>query len=168
MIYLTDTFHIALIVSTFLCSVVAGFLFAYAIVIMPGIKNLNDREFIRAFQVTDQIIQNNQPIFLLVWIGSAIAIIVTAFLGFKPLSGFDFVLLFLATLAYVFGVQAPTIAINLPLNNTLQTHNIDAMSDTDLKLARQEFESHWNTANLIRTAIASGVSILLIILVYRL
>ena len=31
---------------------------------MPGLSNLNDKEFIRAFQVTDAVIQNNQPIFI--------------------------------------------------------------------------------------------------------
>jgi hypothetical protein len=31
---------------------------------IPGIKSLNDREFIRAFQVIDEVIQNNQPLFV--------------------------------------------------------------------------------------------------------
>lgn len=161
-------FQSALILSTFLCSLVAGFLFAYAIVVMPGIKNLNDREFIRAFQVTDRIIQNNQPIFILVWVGSVIAIIVSAFYGLRTLQGIDFFLLALTTLAYVLGVQVLTIVINLPLNNKLQTRNVDVLSDTDIKVARNEFEPRWNASNLIRTAIACCVSALLIILLYRL
>ena len=61
-------FQIVLILAAFLCSLVAGFVFAFALVVMPGIKGLGDREFIRAFQVMDGIIQNNQPIFLLVWV----------------------------------------------------------------------------------------------------
>ena len=61
------TFQIALILATFLCSLVAGFLFAFALVAMPGIRSLKDREFIRAFQVMDRVIQNNQPLFVLVW-----------------------------------------------------------------------------------------------------
>ena len=56
-----STFQIVLILATLLCSLVAGFLFAFATVVMPGIKTLNDREFIRAFQVIDGVIQNNQP-----------------------------------------------------------------------------------------------------------
>ena len=162
-----EIFKITLILSTFLCSLVAGFLFAYAIVVMPGIKNLNDRGFLRAFQVTDRIIQNNQPIFLLVWVGSAIAIIVSAFYGLRTLQGIDFILLALTTLAYVLGVQVLTIVINLPLNNKLQTLNIDVLSDTDIKVARNEFEPRWNRSNLIRTTIACCVSALLIILLYR-
>ena len=59
-------FQITFIFATFLCSLVAGFMFAFSVVVMPGIKSLNDREFIKAFQVMDRIIQNNQPIFILV------------------------------------------------------------------------------------------------------
>jgi uncharacterized membrane protein len=161
-------FQSALIISAFLCSLVAGFLFAYAVVVMPGIKNLNDRDFIRTFQVTDRIIQNNHPVFMFVWIGSAISIIVSALYGILNLQGVDFILLALAALAYVFGVQVPTISIHLPLNNKLQTLDVDTMSETDIKVARNDFESRWNTSNLIRTAIASCVSALLIILLFRL
>ena len=163
-----DIFQTTLILSAFLCSLVAGFLFAYAIVIMPGIKNLNDREFIRTFQVTDRIIQNNHPIFILVWVGSVIAIIVSALFGLGPLQGVDFFLLALATFAYLLGVQVSTIAIHLPLNNKLQSLNIDTMSDIKIEEARREFEPRWNTSNIIRTTIACFVSVLLIILLYRL
>jgi len=162
-----NIFQTALILSTFLCSLVAGFLFAYEIVVMPGIKNLNDREFIRAFQVTDRIIQNNQPIFIFVWLGSAIAIIVLALYGIGILQGVDLFLLLLAALAYLFGVQVSTIAIHLPLNNKLQTLNVDGMNETDLKKARNDFEPRWNKSNLIRTAIASCVSVLLMVLLFR-
>jgi uncharacterized membrane protein len=162
-----DIFQIALIISAFLCSLVAGFLFAYAIVVMPGIKNLNDREYIRAFQVTDRIIQNNHPVFMLVWVGSAIAVIVSALFAIGRLQGVDLFLLALAALAYILGVQVSTIAIHLPLNNRLQTLDVDAMNETDIKVARNNFELRWNTSNLIRTAIAGCVSVLLIILLFR-
>ena len=161
-------FQTALVLSAFLCSLVAGFLFAYAIVVMPGIKNLNNKEFIRTFQVTDRIIQNNNPIFLFVWVGSAIAIVVSALYGIGRLQGVDLFLLVSAALAYVLGVQVSTIAINLPLNNKLQTLNVDAMNESDIEVARDDFEPRWNTSNMIRTAIASCVSAILIILLFRL
>ena len=68
-------FQIALILATLLCSLTAGFVLAFAVVVMPGIRSLNDREFIRAFQVIDRVIQNRQPIFVLVWIGSIVALV---------------------------------------------------------------------------------------------
>ena len=163
-----DIFQAVLILATFLCSLVSGFLFAYAIVIMPGIKNLTDKEFIRAFQVTDRIIQNNQPIFILVWVGSAIALIISTVFGFGRLEGFDFLLLSLSSLTYILGVQLPTIVINLPLNNKLQTLDIDSMNLSDINVSRNEFELRWNKSNVVRTALSCFVSVLLIILLFRL
>ena len=54
-----------LIASTLLCALVTGFIFTYSVVVMPGFAKLDDRDFIRAFQVTDGVIQNNQPLFML-------------------------------------------------------------------------------------------------------
>ena len=52
---------------------VAGVVFAFAVVVMPGIRTLPDADFLRAFQVIDRVIQDNQPLFLLVWVGSIVA-----------------------------------------------------------------------------------------------
>lgn len=139
--------QIALILATFLCSLVAGFLFAFAIVTMPGIKSLNDREFIRAFQVMDRVIQNNHPIFVLVWVGSVAALVISAVLGIGRLDGVERLLIIFATLAYLFGVQLPTIAINIPLNNKLQTLDVGEMNETTQHAARKDFEPSWNRWN---------------------
>lgn len=163
-----EIFQITLILATFLSSLVAGFLFAFAVVVMPGIKKLNDREFIRAFQVMDGIIQNNQPIFIVVWVGSVVTLVTSAVLGIGQLDGVGRLFMIFATLAYILGVQLPTITINVPLNNKLQTLDVDAMNETTQKAARKDFESRWNRWNLIRTAIASIVSVLLIILLFTL
>ncbi len=161
-------FQIALILATFLCSLVAGFLFAFALVTMPGIRSLNDREFIRAFQVMDRVIQNNQPIFVLVWVGSVVALVNSTVLGIGQLDGAGRLLIIFAALAYLLGVQLPTVTINIPLNNKLQTLDVDAINETTQKAARKDFEPRWNLWNSIRTAFASLASALLIILLFRL
>ena len=161
-------FQIALILATFLCSLVAGFVFAFAVVVMPGIRSLNDREFIRAFQVMDRVIQNNQPIFVLVWIGSVVALVISAVLGIGQLDGAGRLLIIFAALVYLLGVQLPTFAINVPLNNKLQTLDVNAMNPTTQELARKDFEPRWNLWNSIRTALTSLASALLIILLFRL
>ena len=162
-----NLFNISLITASFLCSLVAGFLFAYAVVVMPGIKKLNDKDFITAFQVTDGIIQNNQPLFILMWLGSIVALIMATTQGAKVLDGTDLYLLLLAATLYIIGVQALTVMINLPLNNQLQKHNVDVMNESELTTARQVFESRWNRFNVIRTAVACGVSGLLLVVVFR-
>jgi len=161
-------FQLTLIVATFLCSLVAGFVFAFAVVVMPGIGHLGDGEFLRAFQVMDRVIQNSQPVFLLVWMGSVIALLASAALGFGQLDGTGRLLIIVAVLVYLLGVQVPTVTINVPLNNTVQALEIDAMDETAQAAARQDFEMRWNIWNSIRTGLASLVSVLLIILLLRL
>jgi len=78
-------FQATLLLATFLCSLVAGLLFTFAIVVMPGIGKLDDGGFIRAFQVIDRVIQNKQPLFVLVWVGSAVALVTAAVLGIAEL-----------------------------------------------------------------------------------
>jgi len=159
-------FHISLILTTLLCSLVAGFLFAFAIVVMPGIRSLNDREFIRAFQVMDRVIQNNQPIFSLVWAGSIVALMISAVLGMGQLDLAGRLLILFAAIIYLFGVQLPTLKVNIPLNNKIQAVDVDALSESTRKTVRKDFEPRWNLWNTIRTANSSLVSALLIILIY--
>jgi len=161
-------FHIALILATFLCSLVAGFVFAFAFVVMPGIKTLGDRDFIRAFQVIDRVIQHKQPIFILVWVGSVVALVTAAVFGIGQLDGTGRLLMIFATLAYLFGVQLPTFTINVPLNNKLQTLDVDAMNESEHKAAREDFEPRWIRWNSTRTGIASLVSALLVFLLFTL
>src|SRR5882724_7924314 len=113
-------FQSALLVAAVLCALVAGFLFAFAAVVMPGLRSLDDPSFIRSFQVVDRVVQNNQPLFGLVWVGSVLAVVVAAVIGVWALSGVDRLLMIVGALVYLLGVQLPTVVVNLPLNNQLQ------------------------------------------------
>jgi uncharacterized membrane protein len=162
------TFPIVLILATWLCSLIAGFLFAFATIVMPGIKTLSDREFIRAFQAIDGVIQNNQPLFVAIWMGAIVASVVAAGLGVGQVKGVQRLLLILAPLIYILGVQLSTFTINVPLNNRLQALNVAAMDEAALKAARLDFEPRWNRWNLVRAPFASLTSLLLIILLFQL
>ena len=155
-------FLISLLLATLLCSLVAGFLFAFFIVVMPGLKRLNDHEYIRAFQAIDGVIQDNQWLFMLVWLGSILAILTLAAVGFSH------PLILTAALAYILGVQLPTFTKNIPLNNHIQSLQIDSMEEAAVKKARMDFEPRWNQWNTFRTVIASLVSVLLMIQLYLL
>lgn len=160
-------FDAVLMLATFLCSLVAGFLFAFAAVVMPGIGRLDDGGFIRAFQVIDRAIQNRQPLFVFVWVGSVLALLAAAVLGLWALSGTDRLLIIASALVYLLGVQLPTVAINIPLNNGLQKLDPGAMNEAMRRRAREDFEPRWNRWNAIRAAGASLASILLMLLVTR-
>jgi uncharacterized membrane protein len=146
---------------------VSGLLFAFAVVVMPGIRNLNDKEFIRTFQVIDKVIQNNQPIFMLAWVGSIFSFIAAIVFSFAELNTVNFLVLILALMLYLLGVQLPTITINIPLNNRIQTLVVDSMEETELKEARKEFETKWNKWNIFRSVISSLTSVLLMIILLK-
>jgi uncharacterized membrane protein len=156
-------FPAALLLATSLCSLVAGFLFAFAAVVMPGIRSLDDTSFLRAFQVIDRVIQHNQPLFVFVWVGSVLAAIVAAGLGLWALTGVNRLLIVVAALVYLLGVQLPTGMVNLPLNNQLQRLDIATMTDTTRRRAREAFEPRWNRWNVLRTVCASLASVLLLL-----
>ena len=155
-----------LIVSTLLCALVTGFIFTYDVVVMPGFAKLDDRDFIRAFQVTDGVIQNNQPLFMLAWVGSIVSVVATMILGFIELHGIERWTVITIGFVYLLGVQGITILIHLPLNNRLQRLEIDEMDPESLSQERNKFETRWNYFNNIRTLIAFAVSFSLMLFIY--
>jgi uncharacterized membrane protein len=157
--------HITLMLSILFCSLVAGLLFGFAIVVMPGIAKLTDKEYLLAFKHMDGIIQNNQPLFILVWAGSIISVIVTLVLGVMNLNGTQIYLLSAASVLYLLGVQLPTFRFNIPLNNSLQSLDIKALKETESTLFRSDFEAPWNRWNRFRTVNAIiAVSMFLLVL----
>ena len=135
-----DFLDFILIPSVILCALVTGFIFTYAIVVMPGFSKLSDKEFIKAFQVTDEVIQNNQPLFMITWIGSIISILLTIIVATATTGLSNSWLIILVGVIYLLGVQGVTIVIHLPLNNHIQKMNIDKMTDKDLGEERGKFQ----------------------------
>ena len=147
-----------------------GFLFA--IVVMPGLAKIQDaKEALHAFQVMDRVIQDNQPAFVTLWLGSIVVLIAATVLGFCPGSGLDTThqaLLSAATVVYL-SAQYTTFTRNVPLNNRLQelfsTKNGEVASNYgsikgkkdkddkdsfDWELERKNFEGPWVFWNSLR------------------
>ena len=159
---------ISLIFAILLCSLVGGFIFTYSIVVMPGLSNLNDKDFLKAFQVTDAVIQNNQPLFMFTWIGSIVAILTTIVASFITVGLLESWLIILVGAAYLLGVQGITVAIHIPLNTHIQKLNIEELNDKTLAYERKNFEAKWSFFNKIRTFVGiSASSLLLIVLSLR-
>jgi uncharacterized membrane protein len=131
---------------------------------MPGLSNLNDKDFLRAFQVTDAVIQNNQPLFMFTWIGSIVAMLTTILVSLVSVGLSETWLILLIAAAYFLGVQGITVAIHIPLNNHIHNVEIEELNDGTLADERLKFETKWNFFNYIRTSIAISVSVLLLIL----
>ena len=154
---------ISLIFAILFCGLVSGFIFTYSIVVMPGLSNLNDKDFLKAFQVTDAVIQNNQPLFMFTWIGSIVAILTTIVASLITAGLLEFWLIILVGAAYLLGVQGITVAIHIPLNNHIQKIKIEDLNDKALADERINFEKKWNYFNNIRTVIAISVSLLFLV-----
>ncbi|MEP0007174.1 MAG: DUF1772 domain-containing protein [Balneola sp.] len=158
-----DLLQITFITATVLCSLVAGFLLAFSLVVMPGIKNLDDRNFLKAFREMDLIIQNNNPIFMIVWVGSVLSIIALVIQGVQVYEGYKLLALLAITVFSLLGVQLPTASINIPLNNRVQKLDLETLDEVSLKIERDHFERRWNRSNIIRTIFAVLTSILLVV-----
>ena len=154
-----EILNISLFFSTLLCSLVTEFILTYAIVVMPGLSKLDDKEFIKAFQVTDGIIQNNQPIFILIWVGSIISVVSTIIMSIFTLGLLEAWKIIFVSLVYLIGVQAITIIIHLPLNKRIQNIDINSTNLQSLNEERKNFETKWNYFNNIRTVIAFLVTL---------
>jgi uncharacterized membrane protein len=145
--------------SALLCLLVTGFILTFAIVVMPGIAKLEDKDFLRAFQVTDGIIQGNQPLFLFIWLGSVISVLATMVSALIIPEFRDAWLIVCVGGFYLIGVQGLTMGVHLPLNNRIKDLKIDSLDDETLRKERLNFEKKWNFYNEIRTVISFVVSL---------
>ena len=130
---------------------------------MPGFSKLGDKKFTKAFQVIDAIIQNNQPIFILIWVGSIISVLGTIIISIISLGIVDAWLIIFAGVIYLLGVQGITISIHLPLNKNIQKIDVNTNNSQTLREVRRNFETKWNYFNNVRTGIA-----LFVILIFML
>ena len=135
-----DALDISLIFSILSCSLVGGFIFTYAIVVMPGLSKLNDKDFLRAFQVTDAVIQNKQPLFMFTWIVSIVAMLTTILVSLVSVGLPETWLILLIGVTYLLGVQGITVAIHIPLNNHIQKVKVEELNDETLANERLKFE----------------------------
>lgn len=161
-------FETALIVATLLCGLVAGFLFGFSVVAMPGLRTLPEREYLEAFKRMDRVIQDNQPVFMLVWVGSVIGMIVTLVLGFGELDGQGLGMVVAAAAIYLVGAQLPTGVVNIPLNNRVQGTDLANASADEVAGLYADFEPRWNRWNVIRTLNSTIAVALLLVTLARL
>ena len=157
--------EVSLICSILSCTLVTGFTLLYAVVIMPGLSKLDDKEFIKAFQVTDGVIQDNQPLFILTWLGSVISVVSAILTSIISVGLPEAWLIVFVGVVYLLGVQGITLSVHLPLNNHIKKINIEKTDHQTLSVEREKFETRWNFFNTIRTGISFLVSLTLLLVV---
>ena len=157
--------EVSLICSILSCTLVTGFTLLYAVVIMPGLSKLDDKEFIKAFQVTDGVIQDNQPLFILTWLGSVISVVGAILSSIISVGLPEAWLIVFVGVVYLLGVQGITLSVHLPLNNHIKKINIEKTDHQTLSVEREKFETRWNFFNTIRTGISFLVSLTMLLVI---
>ncbi|GAB5521233.1 MAG: DUF1772 domain-containing protein [Rhodothermales bacterium] len=132
---------------------------------MPGIRTLPDREFLQAFKAMDRIIQNNAPLFVMVWAGGLVLLAAAVFMNAGALEGLLKLLLIGAGMVYLVGFQLPTFMVNVPLNNQLQAVDLNA-PEAHLEHIRAVFEPRWVFWNSFRTVVGTVTTLALLLIIY--
>jgi uncharacterized membrane protein len=141
----------ALFLAVVTTGIVTGVLQLYAHTVMPGLRRVDDRTFVGAFQAIDRTIIN--PLFLLAFLGAfaftGLAAALSLGSGARPLLPW-----LVAALVLYLAVLVITFRVNVPLNDALKAAG-DPDRIADLAAVRECFdEALWIRWNLVR-AVAS-------------
>ncbi len=144
---MTSLTKAVLIAAALLTGWEAGVFGLYAHTLMPGLRRVDDRTFVAAFQAIDRAILN--PWFLVAFFGAPVLSATAAVLVWGD-GGALRVWLTAAFVLLVAGVVM-TVAVNVPLNDAIKAAG-DPDRIADLAAVRRAFdESRWATWNLVRT-----------------
>ncbi len=129
----------------------AGVFALFAHTIMPGLRNTDDHTFVAAFQSIDRAIIN--PWFMAGGFVGALLLTLAAAATNLGRAALPWIV---ASLVFYLMAFAITIAVNVPLNDTIKTAgNPDQIRD--LAGVRESFhETRWAAWNLIRVATTTG------------
>jgi uncharacterized membrane protein len=131
------------------CGLMAGVFFAFSVFIMKALSRLPAREGIAAMQAINIAVVN--PVFLLIFLGTALANIFVVVLSLLSWQEPSAPYLFIGSSLYLVGSFLVTIVFNIPKNDALA-----AISPTDPASSKQwvKYLATWTTWNHIR-AVAS-------------
>jgi uncharacterized membrane protein len=141
-----------------LTGAMAGLFYAFSVSVMPGLDTIDGRAAIAAMQSINRKIQN--PVFLLAFLFAPIAAAVTGGLLLALDQGWAATISFLAAAAYLLGAFAPTMVVNVPLNNELDRAAIPA-DPTEAARLWSGYSGRWTRWNHAR-ALFNLVSLLLV------
>jgi uncharacterized membrane protein len=142
----SDWLSVLTFLTTLGCGLMAGVFFAFSSSIMRALAKLPAPEGIAAMQSINIVIVN--PLFLLVFVGTALTSIVVAVAALLRWQEPHAVYLLVGGLLYLVGSFMETAVIHIPMNNAL-----DKITPTDPKSASfwADFVTRWTAWNHVRT-----------------
>jgi uncharacterized membrane protein len=158
-------FETSLKICCLLTLLVGGITLTFEILVMPALKKLNNRQFLKVFKAIDKIIQDGHPIFMIVWIGSILTLLISTLLAWTSTSIMTSSILSVLFIICLMGVHIPTVTKNIPINLRCQQCDIDHASSSDIEDLHKDFIDIWLPWNKTRTIISLlvGVVILLVL-----
>jgi uncharacterized membrane protein len=126
-----------------------------------------EKAIFRAGGTPKDVIQNNEPVFVFIWIGSAIAMVVCNVIGLTSYFVLannknadedddvtvDKILLTVSTVLYLIAQYTTSFTKNVPLNNHVKTLDIANLDSFKKNTKRNHFEGSWNFWNEFRGVI---------------
>lgn len=138
-----------LLLALVLVGIMGGVFFTYAVSVMPGLAETDDRTFVAAFQSIDRAIVN--PLFLSVFLGALLATGASG-LFFLDESRRGVLWWIVAAFAAYLAAFLITVRVNVPLNDGLKAAG--GPDETDPATARERFsEAAWVRWNLVRVVL---------------
>lgn len=144
--------------SVVVIGLMAGLFFAWAVSVIPGLRLVPDHTYAETMQAINRAILN--PAFL-------VPFMVAPLLGglaalWQRDDTMAAGLLAAAAALYLVGVVGVTAAGNVPLNDHLDTLQLDELSPDRLAVERADYERRWNRRHMVRTAasiVAFGLAV---------
>jgi uncharacterized membrane protein len=137
---------------------IGGLLFAFSNFVLRALAQQPPESGIRTMQAINITIIN--PLFFLVFLGTALASVILAITALPRLSSPGVLFLLIGCVLYIVGTFGVTMAFNVPLNNRLA---ILEPSTAQAAEFWREYVSSWMQWNHVRTIAAILASLLLIL-----
>jgi uncharacterized membrane protein len=141
-----------------LTGAMAGVFYAFSIAVMPGLDGIQAEHAIRAMQSINRKILN--PVFLATFVLAPVAAAVTGGLLLWLGQTAAAVVCFLAAVTYVLGTFVPTVVVNVPMNEGLDSADVPTDPDAAARLW-SDYSTRWTRWNTAR-AVFSALSLLLV------
>jgi uncharacterized membrane protein len=143
------------LLATLLFGLAAGFFFAFAIDVAPALARTDSPAAIAAFQQINIVVRNAW--FAAVYFGAVVVAPVALVRSWRERRSLGWWLLLVAWLVYLGGVQAPTAAINVPINQVVATWTPSAPAG-DWRALLERW-TNYNTLRTIAATIAFALSL---------
>ncbi len=127
----------------------AGLFFGWAVSVNLGLARVSDRTYIATMQSINRAIVN--PIFVVVFMGTAVALLAAAVVHAADGQGKRATWLFAAAGTYILGVLGVTIGGNIPLNDKLEAFSLEDSPDEAISDQRHGYEAPWVRWHNVRT-----------------